>query len=164
MENFKVILNQTVRSFTIRYNGIKWRSATTKEDVQGILDNFDEPTEENPITLNDEVILKGGRKTLLSVIKSLFGTGIPNGGTTGQVLLKQSEENGDAGWSDVSTILDEFEESTPTLEDEVILGGGKKATVEKVLSLFPASNPEIYIGPTQPANTFKIWVQTNPSD
>lgn len=103
MENFKVILNQTVRSFTLRYNGIKWRSATTKEDVQGILDNFDEPTNEIPITLNDEVILKGGKKTLLSVIKSLFGTGVPDGGTTGQVLSKRSGENGDAGWRSIPT-------------------------------------------------------------
>jgi hypothetical protein len=60
----------------------------------------------------------------------------------------------------ISAQLDQFTESTPTLEDEVILGGGKKATVEEVLALVSASNPEIYIGSTQPDNTFKLWIDT----
>ena len=64
----------------------------------------------------------------------------------------------------ISAQLDQFTESTPTLEDEVILAGGKKATVEEILSLVPASNPEIYIGTTQPANTFKLWIDTSMDD
>jgi len=35
----------------------------------------------------------------------------------------------------ISAQLDQFTETTPTLEDEVILGGGKKATVEEILAL-----------------------------
>jgi len=35
----------------------------------------------------------------------------------------------------ISAQLDQFTEFTPTLEDEVILGGGKKATVEEILAL-----------------------------
>ena len=64
----------------------------------------------------------------------------------------------------ISPILDQFTESTPTLEDDVILAGGKKATVEEVISLVPAPNPEIYIGSTQPANTFKLWIDTSIDD
>jgi hypothetical protein len=64
------------------------------------------------------------------------GTGIPNGGTTGQVLTKQSDTNGDATWADPTGGTASLPNVLPAQVTASLLGG----TVERT-GLMSAAAP-----------------------